>query len=192
MIDFNFENKDELKPGSILISEPFLDDNFFSRSVVYLCNHDEEGSFGFILNKYVENDLSEFIDDFPFSETRISVGGPVDTSNLFYIHSFGDAVSESVPMAEGLHIGGDFNNVKELLSADPENAKKIRFFVGYSGWSKDQLNSELNEKSWIVLNSISTDHILDTSNENVWRDSMKKLGGKFKIMSQFPKNPSDN
>jgi len=192
MIDFNFENNDQLKPGSILISEPFLDDNFFSRSVVYLCNHDEEGSFGFILNKYVENDLSEFIDDFPFSETRISVGGPVDTSNLFYIHSFGDAISGSVPMAEGLHIGGDFNNVKELLSADTENVKKIRFFVGYSGWSKDQLIAELKEKSWIVLNSVSSDHILDTSNENVWRDSMKQLGGKFKIMSQFPKNPSDN
>lgn len=192
MIDFNFENNNQLKPGSILISEPFLNDNLFSRSVIYLCNHDKEGSFGFILNKYVENDLSEIIDDFPFTETRISVGGPVDTSNLFYIHSFGDEIPGSVPTEGGLHIGGDFNKVKELLHASPENQKRIRFFVGYSGWSKDQLASELNEKSWIVLNSVSSDHILDTSNENIWKDTMKKLGGKFKIMSQFPKNPSDN
>ena len=192
MIDFNFENNDEPQPGSILISEPFLSDDYFSRSLIFLCDHNEDGSFGFVLNKYVENSISDFVPDFPEVDSKVSLGGPVDTSNLFYIHSFGDEIPNSIPCSKDLFIGGDFKRLKELLQADNENTKKVRFFIGYSGWNKSQLTHELKEKSWLVLNGISKGQILDTSNDDIWKDTMEKLGGKFKVMSKFPINPSDN
>jgi len=192
VIDFNFENTAELKPGSVLVSEPFLADDYFTRSVIFLCDHNDEGSFGFVLNKYVENNLTDFVKDFPDTTARVGLGGPVDTSNLFYIHSIGEKIPNSIPCSNGLFIGGDFEKLKEILLLDPSQTNRIRFFIGYSGWDKGQLTHELNEKSWIVLNDTSQKLILDTSNENIWKEVMQNLGGKFKVMSQFPINPSDN
>tara|TARA_R110002072_G_scaffold302976_1_gene490574 strand:- start:25546 stop:26133 length:588 start_codon:yes stop_codon:yes gene_type:complete len=192
IIDFNFENNNQLIAGSILVAEPFMADDYFSRSVVFLCDHNSDGSFGFVINKYVDTNLSEFVDDFPDINTRISIGGPVDMSNLFYIHSLGEEIEGCAPTSNGLFIGGDFEQIKSLLRNDASNADRIRFFIGYSGWDKGQLKSEMNEKSWIVLNNLPNSQILDTKIEDTWTNLMKKQGGKFKVMTKFPVNPSDN
>lgn len=192
IIDFNFENDNEIMPGGILVSEPFMNDSYFSRSVVFLCDHSEDGSYGFVLNKYITNKISEVIEGFPDVDTKISLGGPVDTSNLFYIHTLGDEIPNSLPAANGMFIGGDFESVKALLTEHPEKAKQIRFFIGYSGWSDNQLQDEINEKSWIIINKVADKTILDTSQKDIWKKILEQLGGKFKLMSKFPKNPSDN
>ncbi len=192
LIDFNFENKAPLKPGSILLSEPFANDEYFSRAVIFICDINDDGSFGFVLNKYIENEIGDFIEGFPSIATDISIGGPVDVSNLFYIHSLGDEIPNALPISKGLFIGGDFEKVKELILIDADKSKQIRFFVGYSGWEKNQLEGELKDKSWIVVNDIPADEILDTSSDDIWTETMESLGGKYKVMSQFPQNPSDN
>jgi len=192
LIDFDFSNNAKPQKGSILVSEPFLVDDYFSRSVIYLCDHNEEGSFGFVLNKYVDIDLKEGIEDFPMIDFKVSRGGPVDTSNLFYLHNFGNELKDAVNVNNGLYIGGSYEEMISLITKNPDKAQGIRFFMGYSGWEVDQLQDELDEKSWIVLNNISTKTILNTENDQIWNDIMERLGGKFKIMSSFPKNPSDN
>lgn len=192
LIDFNFENDNSIEPGGILVSEPFMTDDHFSRAVIFLCEHSEEGSYGFVLNKYITNKISEVIEGFPDVDTKISLGGPVDTSNLFYIHTLGEEIPKSIPATNGMFIGGDFEAVKELLTAQPEKAKQIRFFIGYSGWSDNQLQDEINEKSWIIIHKMSKKDILDTSKKDIWKTILEQLGGKFKVMSKFPKNPSDN
>lgn len=192
MIDFDFENKSPLKSGSILISEPFSEDEYFSRSIVFICNQNEDGHFGFVLNNYIENEIGNFIEDFPSIKTKISIGGPVDISNLFYIHSLGEEIPNSLPISNGLFIGGDFDTIKRKLLIDTDKASEIRFFVGYSGWETGQLEGEIEDKAWIVLNNIKKKEILDTSHDDIWIETMIKLGGKYKIMSQFPQNPSDN
>lgn len=192
MIDFKFETNNEPKAGSVLVSEPFLADNYFSRSVIYLCDHNDEGSFGFVLNKHIDSKLSELGNNLPDIDSIVSLGGPVDTSNLFYIHSLGDEVPNSIPCGKDLFIGGDFNEVTRILSDDPSKIEQIRFFIGYSGWEAEQLSQELNERSWIVLNNVTRKDILNTNNEDYWKKIMESLGGKFKMMSKFPLNPSDN
>jgi len=192
VIDFNFENDAEPTKGSLLISEPFLNDQYFSRSVIFLCDHNEQGSFGFVLNNYIDAELHDIVGELPDIQTRISVGGPVDTSNLFFVHALGDEVPDSLEIIDGLYIGGRFEVVKSLIAENPEKAKKIRFFIGYSGWDAEQLQSEMEEKSWIVLNSVKQSTVLDTKNDDIWQSIMRDLGGKFKVMSEFPKNPSDN
>lgn len=192
MIDFNFENKAPLQAGSILLSEPFANDDYFSRAVIFICDKNEDGCFGFVLNKYIENEIGDFIEHFPNIKSEISIGGPVDESNLFYIHSLGNEVPKSLEISKGLYIGGDFNTIKELLIIDADKASQIRFFIGYSGWEKGQLEDEIADKSWIVLNNIPKEEILDTTHDDIWTETMEKLGGKYKVMSQFPQNPSDN
>lgn len=192
MINFDFSTSSKPEAGSILISEPFLADHYFSRSVIYLCEHNENGSFGFVLNKYVDSSVNELLpSDFEY-KIKVSIGGPVDNSNLFYLHSFGTELNEAIPIHKDIYIGGEFEHLKTLLRENPDNIKKIRFFIGYSGWSPGQLEDEINEKSWVVLNNIPAQVILDTSDENMWKTVMEKLGGKFNVMKDFPVDPSLN
>lgn len=192
MIDFNFSNTNTPKPGRVLVSEPFLNDAFFSRAVILLCDHSSEGSFGFVLNNFMEAGLKDLIPSFPDVDIRISIGGPVDERNLYFIHSLGVRVENSQEIEGGLFIGGKFEDVKNLLIEDKDNAKYFRFFIGYSGWDIGQLEEELKEKSWVVLKDLSKEALLDAHNDDLWKDLMAKMGGKFEVMSNFPKNPSDN
>lgn len=192
MIDFDFSNNNKPQAGSLLISDPFMHDDYFTRSVVLLCDHNDEGSFGFVLNKYIETPTVDVIPDITESSIKISIGGPVDNSNLFFVHSLGEELKNAIKMAEGLYIGGDYEQLKGILNNHPEKLKSVRFFIGYSGWSPNQLQEEIDEKSWVVLNNVRTKYYLNTEDETLWNSLMEKLGGKFKVMSKFPINPSDN
>lgn len=192
MIDIAFKNN--LKPTSscLLLSDPFLDEDFFRRSVILLCEHSSEGSFGFVLNNLLDIDLHEIDQDFPNIKAVISVGGPVETESLFYIHSFGSLVSESTPINDELSIGGNFEQIKSLLNENEKNRLKIRFFLGYSGWDKLQLAREMNENSWIVATNISNEEILAIPKKDFWQMCIEKQGDRFKTISKFPINPIDN
>lgn len=140
----------------------------------------------------MEAGLKDLIPSFPDVDIRISIGGPVDERNLYFIHSLGVRVENSQEIEGGLFIGGKFEDVKNLLIEDKDNAKYFRFFIGYSGWDIGQLEEELKEKSWVVLKDLSKEALLDAHNDDLWKDLMAKMGGKFEVMSNFPKNPSDN
>ena len=192
MINFDFSNKNKPKTGSLLISEPFMYDDHFSRSVIFLCEHNDEGSFGFVLNKYIQSPAEDLVPELKSKEIKISIGGPVDKTNLYFVHAFGDQIGNSIKVKDGLYIGGDFNQLKELINTDEKSIDQVRFFIGYSGWSAGQLDEEMEEKSWVVVNNVPTEMILDTTNDHLWKSLMEQLGGKFKAMTNFPMNPSDN
>lgn len=192
MIDIAFKNNLKPTSGCLLLSDPFLDEDFFRRSVILLCEHSSEGSFGFVLNNLLDIDLHEIDQDFPNIKAVISVGGPVETESLFYIHSFGLLVSESTPINDELSIGGNFEQIKSLLNENEKNRLKIRFFLGYSGWDKLQLAREMNENSWIVATNISNEEILAIPKKDFWQMCIEKQGDRFKTISKFPMNPIDN
>lgn len=192
MIDIAFKNNLKPTSGCLLLSDPFLDEDFFRRSVILLCEHSSEGSFGFVLNNLLDIDLHKIDQDFPNIKAVISVGGPVETESLFYIHSFGSLVSESTPINDELSIGGNFEQIKSLLNENEKNRLKIRFFLGYSGWDKLQLAREMNENSWIVATNISNEEILAIPKKDFWQMCIEKQGDRFKTISKFPINPIDN
>jgi len=148
-----------IKPtkGKILISEPFLIDYYFKRSVVLLAEHNEDGSFGLILNKPVELQLSDIVKDFPSFDTPIYLGGPVKTDSLYFIHTLGNEIDDSMEISEGLFWGGDIEVVKELITIGKIGTEEIKFFVGYSGWVSKQLDGELARNSWLVANMNAND-----------------------------------
>lgn len=191
-MDLTVDNRIDPTKGKILLSEPFLQDEYFSRSVVLLCEHNDEGSFGFVLNNYLDIDLHEVSTNFPNIPAKVSLGGPVKNQNLYFIHTLGDLIPGSSQVCESIYIGGDFDVLTEKLIADPSLLKHVRFFLGYSGWNHGQLQDELKEKSWLVLDNFDTHEIMDTDYENIWKELMSKQGGKYQMMSKFPLDPRLN
>ena len=145
-----------------------------------------------MLNNFLDIDLHEIDKDFPDIKAVISVGGPVETESLFYIHSFGDAIEGSTPVNDSISIGGNFEQIKEALSKDQKNHSKIRFFLGYSGWGKLQLSREMSENSWIVATNIRTEELLTIHQKDFWQYCIEKQGERFKTIAKFPINPIDN
>lgn len=185
-------NQEKPERGKVLISEPFLNDPYFKRVVVLLCDYDEEGAFGFSLNNYVKDvNITEVIADFPEFETKISIGGPVQRNNLFYLHTLGDKIPNSKRINVGLYFGGDYKTIIQLIKEEIITPENIRFFIGYSGWSAGQLENEIETKSWFVT-TIANKTIMDTSEENLWKNVLSKMGTKEKIIANIPENPELN
>jgi len=177
-IDF-FEIKNDKKAakGRILISEPFLIDSYFKRSVVYLTEHNSEGSVGFVLNKPIELDIKDVLQDFPDIGAGFSLGGPVNTNTIHYIHTLGDIIPNSVHVSGNVFWGGDFNYLKDLLKKKRIKPEEIRFFLGYSGWTENQLDRELEENGWLVA-EIDNDSIMNGIHPDFWKEVLKKMKGK--------------
>jgi putative transcriptional regulator len=183
-----------LKPekGSLLIAEPsIIGDMSFNRSVVLLADHSHEGSIGFILNKPLEYTIKDLVPEIE-SNFKVYNGGPVEQDNLYFIHKIPDLIPESIEISLGIFWGGDFAKVVQLMSEDKLNEKDIRFFLGYSGWDKDQLDSELNSNSWVVLENVYKDEIMEKCCDSFWKEKMLELGGNYSIWSNAPENPSYN
>ncbi len=178
-------------PGCVLISEPFLQDTYFQRSVVYLIDHSEKGSMGLVLNKELEIDLSELIDGVHTEQKLpIFLGGPVAVETLFYLHTL-ESIPDSYPVSDSLYLNGDFELLKDYINTGGEIEGKIKFFFGYSGWENDQLMDEIKENSWLV-GSMTDEEILRNKDKQVWEETLKSLGERYKMWTKFPKNPSLN
>ncbi len=177
--------------GRILLSEPFLADPNFVHSVILLVRHDAEGSVGFTINHKSETQLNEILEDFPEVDAPVYIGGPVSNESLFYLHGIGDKLTGSIKIQEGLYWGGDFEELKNLLAAGKVNLDEFIFLVGYSGWEKEQLEGELAQHSWIVTD-ISTQTVFSNNYETIWNELLTNFNKAFKIVSNFPEDPSLN
>jgi len=181
----------EIKKGKLLIAEPsILNDKSFNRTVILLSEHNDEGSIGFIMNKPSNYILSDLLPDIA-SDLTIYKGGPVSKENLYFVHRVPQLIPESIKIADGIFWGGDFEVVQELLLNNNLKKDDIRFFLGYSGWSKDQLQDELETTSWMVIEN-QNQNIFEISDTSFWKDQLMKLGGEYRIWANAPENPSLN
>ncbi len=183
--------KPSLKSGILLIAEPFLGDANFERSVILLCNHGADGSFGFVLNRVSTMSLQEIESEGLYADMPIYVGGPVEQSTLHFIHCMPEHIEGSIPIVGDLSWSGDFEQIKSLINLGKINEEDIRFFAGYSGWSAGQLQDEYDENAWIVTEA-DTDFLFKTPPKDFWREILKKMGGKHKAMAHYPTDPSLN
>ncbi len=176
--------------GSILISEPFLQDAYFQRSVVLLIEHTKHGSMGLILNKKTDLVVNSFFKEFDqYPQIPIYLGGPVETNRLFFIHSLGENIlPDSIKINDSLYFDGNFDILKHYIINGFPIEGKVKFFLGYSGWTEDQLNNEIKRNSWAVSHSLTND-ILLAEGENYWKDSVRLLGKDYLTWIKYPKNP---
>lgn len=187
---FDFINGIPPAKGCILLSEPFLQDPHFERSVIFLCEYLPEETFGFVLNHKADVELNDLIDIAP-KEIPVFIGGPVANNSLFYLHTF-NGIESSEEILPGLFFGGDLTEIFTNLSLKEVNKENIRFFIGYSGWSKGQLEQEIKERAWICVNNIPSNTLLSKNIANLWRKCMSQQGKQFQTFALFPKNISDN
>lgn len=180
------------KKGQLLIAEPsILGDVSFTRSVILLADHNDEGSVGFILNKPLDFTLNELVQDVsaPFT---IYNGGPVEQDNLYFIHTVPHLIPDSVEISNGIYWAGDFNEVVKLIEKNTITENDIRFFLGYSGWHSEQLENELDANSWVLSDNVYKTAIIKKSNNSIWKDKMMELGESYSIWANAPENPSHN
>jgi putative transcriptional regulator len=188
---FHIVNEKVAEKGNILISEPFLGDTYFRRSVVYLTENNEEGSLGFVLNKPVGISINEIVDDFPESDFTISIGGPVSNNTVHYIHTLGARVPDSVLVADGIFWGGDFNLIKELIAEGSVKPHELRFFLGYAGWSPNQLEGEMQEHAWLV-GRIPPRMVMQAVDPKFWKTTLARYDNKYRAWANFPEDPGYN
>ncbi len=180
------------KKGLLLVAEPsIIGDVSFNRSVVLLTECNEEGAVGFILNKPLEFVLGDFIDELN-SDITVYNGGPVEQDNLYFIHTIPHLIPDSIEIADGIFWGGNFNVILELLQQNKIDQTQIRFFLGYSGWSKNQLKEELQENTWVVVPNNYKNELFLKNNPDFWKEKMIELGGDYLLWSNAPENPTLN
>lgn len=177
--------------GKVLISEPFLMDPNFKRSIVLLGEHNEDGTVGFILNKPTNLKLNQLVDDFPEFDAPVYFGGPVQINSMQFIHRAGDIIEGSTPIIDGLYWGGSYEVLRLLIESKQVEPSDFRFFIGYSGWSPGQLDSELKINSWLV-SSATTENVFSDEPDKLWGDILRKMGKKFALLASFPEDPSVN
>lgn len=180
-------NNNKVSAGKLLIAEPFLQGNYFDRSVVYLVEHGEGGSVGYILNKPLDYSTSDLLKELKGIDFPVFLGGPVERNQLYYIHTCPD-LPDSFRVGNGIYWGGDFGQLVCFLQEKRISQQEIRFFAGYSGWSKGQLLNELSEDSWLVGDA-DREMIFSGDDTQLWENAMRKLGGRYKVWANFPKDP---
>ncbi len=181
----------DLAPGVLLVAEPALLDPNFRRSVVLICDHNADGSFGLILNRPTEFHLPDVLDEPIEMEHLLYFGGPVQTDTLHYLHPYADEVEHAVPVLNGVGWGGPFDDIVEQVQSGTLDGDAFRFFVGYAGWGEDQLADEIEEGSWVVLPA-SAAQVFEGDPSVLWRDLMRDLGGEYALLSNYPDDPQMN
>lgn len=161
------------------------------RTVVLLCEHQQEGSFGLVLNRKLKYTLDEIMPELEGVKLPVSFGGPVQADTLHFLHLCPNQIPGSREVTDGIYWGGDFGVMKDMLIRNQIDHDSVRFFVGYSGWGSDQLDEELKEKSWIT--ALAKQRLIFNLNpEDVWKESLRTLGTDYSQMTNYPIDPQLN
>ena len=188
---FKYANKISPQRGRLLLSEPYLADPNFERTTVLLTEHNDTGTVGFILNKPSDSRVGEIMEDLKGLDSRIFIGGPVEQDTLHYIHRI-TTLDDAIEIQPGLFWGGNFDQLISMVDTHQVLFTDIKFFLGYSGWSPGQLDEELKIESWIVSDLTTEQLVFETDPEQMWKQAMRDLGGRFTVYSNYPADPRMN
>lgn len=185
------------EPGQFLLSEPFLNDPWFGRKVVFLCDHDEKGSLGFVLNNGMGQNLNSLLSDAErwSIDHEVHRGGPIHEDSLFFLHRLGERVKGSIPVLPGLWLGGEYEDLVLALEDGGARQGDVRFFAGYSGWGAGQLDGEMRQRSWYVHDLALPEKLETVMNpvpEKLWVSMLTSKGGGYERVTSWPTDPSLN
>lgn len=173
--------------GQLLVSEPFLSDPNFRKTVILLCEHEPQGSVGFVLNRLLETDTDEVIPGLLDHNFPIYYGGPVEQNTLHFVHRCGKLIDDSFPIGEGVYWGGNIELINDLIEKGEASIEDFKFFIGYSGWAEGQLNDEIEAKSW-WLTTLDANIVFNENIEEIWPAAVKKLGPDFAYLADSPED----
>lgn len=140
-----------ISAGTILISSSTMDDEVFRKSIVFIAEHNDKGALGFVVNKVFDRSLNELVEFSKNPAFPLYTGGPVDREHLYFIHRRSDLITAGIPVTDNIYLGGDFKQVIEYINNKMLSAADIKIFIGYCGWDTDELEKEIAEGSWIIM-----------------------------------------
>lgn len=178
--------------GRLLVAEPMLGDPNFDRTVVLMIEHTSDGALGLVLNRPTDLEVVEALPAWRTIVTEpavLHVGGPVETQSGWCLARLrpGAAPAAFVPVLGSL-------GLLELGPEPGEVAERVmsaRIYAGYSGWGPGQLDQELAEEAWIVLDADPADPFLPDG-DHLWQRILARQGGSLARLSLFPPDPSVN
>ncbi len=176
--------------GKILISAPDISGDIFSRSVVLVIEHNEQGAFGLILNKKNSQMSDKFKDFFDF-KIEVYDGGPVENDKIFFIVR-GKKVTETfTEITPEFYLTEEVENIISAVLSGELTIDNVKIFSGYSGWSPLQLDDEVLKKVWTVVDVYNLDYTLP-NDQTLWKCIMQILGGEYLLWANSPEDISLN
>jgi putative transcriptional regulator len=174
--------------GKLLVSSPALHDPNFRKTVVLIAHHDEDGAMGLVLSRPSDVPAVHAVPELeglPGAGDPVFVGGPVQPEAFMVLAEFDDVADAAAPIMDALGF--------MAAEAEPEDlsVRRLRLFAGYSGWGVGQLEAELEESSWIVVDAQTDDAFADDP-EELWRAVLHRKGGPFELMVDMPFDPGLN
>ena len=177
--------------GCLLLSEPFLGDLKFRRTVILIGENSIEGTVGFIINRLLNITTKDVVPDLLTLDYPVYYGGPVEPNTLHFIHKVGDLITGAQEIAKGIFWGGDIDLINDLVSRGIVSPDEFKFFLGYSGWEPGQLDEEIEQKAWWVTKN-NEKIIFDDDLENMWPSLVRTLGPDFAYLADSPEDPQWN
>jgi len=190
IFDINFKNH-QLSAGMLLISNPLIEDAFFKRTVVLLIDYNAEGATGIVLNKPMYVQINDVVKSISAKPLPLSAGGPVSTDRIFFLHQLNHVISDSQQIIPGVYWSGNEDDISIYLKHPWFDENKIRPYLGYAGWTTGQLELEINQESWLVVET-KADFVFSHFYEDLWTSAVCKLGPKFHFWLNTPLDPMAN
>jgi putative transcriptional regulator len=172
--------RDGLAP-SLLLAMPQLRDPNFSRSVVLLCEHGDQGALGFVVNRPTDVRASTAVAlDRPLavdSGLMLWTGGPVEPQRGFLLLGEDPGVADSERIVDGIHLTASVEVLRRLLEVQPAELERqrARLLLGYAGWSGGQLDAEITASAWLTAPA-DPDLVFNTPPDEMWERAIRSLG----------------
>jgi len=155
-----------------------MKDSLFKKTVIFICEHDKHGAMGLIINKEInkkdvlfsnqENDkgLIQVL-----NKNNLFIGGPVLTDRMLFLHT-NKNIDESISINKEVSVSSDIDTLKSMVNT---NNQQYKLFLGHSGWSKGQLEREIENGDWLIQKSINS-LIFEKKIDHIWGEATKSLG----------------
>lgn len=182
----------QIQKGTFLIATPEMDASVFFRSIILVCEHNTNGSFGLVINKSLDLELPEEIiniHNLANPNVGIRAGGPVQTNQMMLLHASEQALPQTLQICDGVYLGGDLQFLQESIT-DP-NGPQIYLCFGYAGWGPGQLEREFLDGNWFIYPA-TTRTIFNIAPDKLWASLLREMGGKYASLSMIPEDLSVN
>ena len=177
--------------GQLLLDNGKLRGSFFHRSVILVCQHDDEGEFGLVLNRTSENKVGDaLVANLPdtLKEHPLYLGGPVQPQALSFLHS--DIFLPEANVMANLNLSHSLDSLVDL-GGSFSPTQQVKIFAGYAGWSPGQLDEELTRDTWLTFPA-SLDLVFHPEPMQLWQVILRKKGGQYRLIAEAPEDLSWN
>ena len=159
-----------------LITMPSFSDSVFDKGIIYVCEHNDEGAMGIMINKPIPN-IEKLLYKLDIKDLNpkpnVYLGGPVDINKGFVIHEKGYKTKGTLSVSSQISLTSNLDIINDIL--DGKGPSNYRFALGYSGWGPGQLEEELKRGDWLILPAYKQ-IMFDTPDSMMWKKACNKLG----------------